>query len=780
MPLSQAFLNLLADPHAERRYLVTVKPFAVVAAAMRQSAAGNRMIAAPGTFSGLLPLDAGLTLIRPSASAAIITIIDVASDGSWVQVGGVTLADAQSTPCVIRGMVTRYFSAGGYNTKPTDTPANQHYEDGVEVALRFTRSMYSGDTIGGRSIPGYGDVEFVATGGRMDAYRAWGWSGRRIKVELGGSGFARNDFGILFDGLTQGVSLDDEKMSLSIRDLSELLNADLYVPRYRGNGGHEGGIDLLGRYKPICLGKVRNIEPIPLGIVSGRFCYQFHDGPVHPYDPAWHQAFDKGIPLAYASANPGPGQWTLDAARGMIILGGDEPALLTADVIGSSNLAVAPSAARVLEYLAACRLALDNGTSLSAASLGLGPKTFMIDAALPFGVGGFALVSRTDDPDQNWMFGTVTAWSGGSLTINVTAFAGSGTFADWSVTKIGFLPAEIAPGAGGDAFDALHAVNPAPIQFYNPEGGNALEVMDAIVNGMGGFYGFNRSGLFDCGRLEAPTGSPLLEIDGARLLELRREETVPPAWRFSVGYARNFRVMSGEELAEDVRRNAVQNGSFDSTTEWALGLGWSIGNGIASAVPCPSEMTQTIALKSGQRYILRAEVTRGAGSVQFKVGGVNVGPPVALTGIIEGEFTATAASVLLSIFKDAAFSGSIDNIAITASRSQFLKTEYRYPAPRVDQATRSIYGPKARQVTINTLLLNEADALAEQARLFSTDGVARDIFVATTKTESFQVDLGDVVLLKDARYGLAAGRLFVVIALDEDASDSRVTLTLWG
>ncbi|KPF84460.1 hypothetical protein IP70_15630 [alpha proteobacterium AAP38] len=779
--MGAAFDALITDPASIRDYLVTAQPYAIVRASMAQQAAGNRLLAAAGTFTVLRVGDA-LTLTRPALADVPVTIADLAQDGSWVAVTGVTLADVAAAALELTGLVTRYWSVHGYNSSPTDSPANVHYEGRVQNALRFTRSMYGGARIGGRSIPGFGDITLNNGDGACDGFGEWGWDGRRITVELGGEDFARADFGIIFVGITDGCTLDDGTFSIAVKDLTKLLDQDLYSPRYRGTGGFEGGVDLRDQAKPICIGKCLNVELVPLGIVNGRFTFQFHGGgAVHTYDSGWHVVRDRGVPLTYVAANPAAGQWTLDAANGAVIVGGDEPKLLTADVIGSVDAPAEPSAARAMEYLATRRLVLDSAISLSSLTIGTGSRTLALRDTMPMGVGGYALIAATTAPDSNWMFGQVTGWAAGVLTVTVTATAGVGTFADWTVTKVGLLPGEIATAVGGDVFDALHAINPAVVQVYLRDGGNALDVLDEIANSIGAWYGFNRAGLFDAGRLEAPAGAAVLAIDGDNLLDgFAREEARAPVWRMSVGFARNWRVMGVDDLADSVRRNAVANGTFDSDTVWTKGTGWSIAGGMASAAAgSASDLTQSITLDVGQDYILAADVTRTAGTLTFKVGALTLGA-VSASGAVEYAFTATAATPTLTVSKDAAFAGSLDNIAITTAQLRSFQAAYRYPVASADGRVRSLYGQRAVADRLDTLLLYEADALAEQQRQMDLHGVPRAVFTAPAKTEPFAVEIGQAVSLTDGRFGLSGGRLMRVLGIDEDAGDNRVTLTLWG
>lgn len=85
-----------------------------------------------------------------------------------------------------------------------------------------------------------------------------------------------------------------------------------------------------------------------------------------------------------------------------------------------------------------------NGTSTSSVAIGTGSKTFATQATLDFVVG---MRLRAIFDASNWAEGTVTAWSGGSVTINVDKTLGSGTRASWTITVAG-LPGADGVGSG--------------------------------------------------------------------------------------------------------------------------------------------------------------------------------------------------------------------------------------------------------------------------------------------------------------------------------------------
>jgi len=79
-----------------------------------------------------------------------------------------------------------------------------------------------------------------------------------------------------------------------------------------------------------------------------------------------------------------------------------------------------------------------------------------------------------------------------------------------------------------------------------------------------------------------------------------------------------------------------------------------------------------------------------------------------------------------------------------------------------------------------TLLDAKADADTEATRLLGLYDVRRDFFSVTVKTQAFQVDLGDTVDFSHSRFGLSAGKKFLVVGIAERAVVNEADLDLWG
>lgn len=99
---------------------------------------------------------------------------------------------------------------------------------------------------------------------------------------------------------------------------------------------------------------------------------------------------------------------------------------------------------RVSDLLASLkRLTL---TSVSEVEIGIGAKTFSVQSGFPISPGARVTVANPDDP-ENYMAGTVTAYEGTSLTVDVQATGGTGTFSEWNINLAG------SPGPQGEQGD---------------------------------------------------------------------------------------------------------------------------------------------------------------------------------------------------------------------------------------------------------------------------------------------------------------------------------------
>lgn len=77
-----------------------------------------------------------------------------------------------------------------------------------------------------------------------------------------------------------------------------------------------------------------------------------------------------------------------------------------------------------------------SATSTTSLAIGTGAKVFTIDSDKYFAAGQYVL-AVDDGNSANTMFGTVTSYSGNTLTLDITVTTGSGTIADWTIYVAG-------------------------------------------------------------------------------------------------------------------------------------------------------------------------------------------------------------------------------------------------------------------------------------------------------------------------------------------------------
>jgi hypothetical protein len=128
-----------------------------------------------------------------------------------------------------------------------------------------------------------------------------------------------------------------------------------------------------------------------------------------------------------------------------------------------------------------------------------------------------------------------------------------------------------------------------------------------------------------------------------------------------------------------------------------------------------------------------------------------------------------------------AVQGSDLAAGVGAARRAYLASEYR--AERAEDATVKVQRLLAAEETADTLLTSAADAAAEASRRLALFKARRDFFDVTVPADLLATPglrIGAVVKLTNLRFGLSAGRLFLVLGLKLELARNRATLTLWG
>lgn len=131
-------------------------------------------------------------------------------------------------------------------------------------------------------------------------------------------------------------------------------------------------------------------------------------------------------------------------------------------------------------------------------------------------------------------------------------------------------------------------------------------------------------------------------------------------------YARVFNTSDGaDRVTNGTFAEYVTNGAFASDTGWTKGAGWTISAGAANATTATSDLSQTsaIILIAGYIYTVTYTVSRSAGTITPSVGGT-----VGTVRSTSATFTETiiAGTTQILAFTGAGFTGTLDNVSVTA------------------------------------------------------------------------------------------------------------------
>jgi hypothetical protein len=725
--------------------------------------------------------------------------------------------------------------------------------------LNFTRSLVNDQPFYDFETIDTGTIILNNTDGSLDAMRLWGWSGCEVHVYLGGPTFALGDYAKIFSGYTTGIDINDEQLTIHIRDGLALLDRTVWRPSYMvGLADNQALESLSGQMLPFCMGRCRSIEPVFVGIMNGAWAYQFHDGPVGFYDAAFHTVLADGLPLTFIDGlSPGAGQWCLDTSNGMIFVGGAMPISLRADVIGDnppqaiseaallvgtgsrsfpvilletmqlgdvvriqcltdpsvwmtgtlnsiglypniltvqvtafagngtySAWAVFAQAARddhasLVFRLLSQRLLAQSSSSTTTLSLAGGVANLdIIDRNISFQPGCWVLVQEHNLPRQRWLLGVVLAWSADTrhLRVMVCRYNGSSSYANWTITKLGLESSLIDLAS----FDNLRTLQPGHAGIYSAQKIDTLrQTIDRLARSGGFWHSFSRAGQYRIARYGTAAAQADFSLGQDQVISLARQRSPAPAESIRIAYRQNWNPLSPNQLSPKLRSDLVANGGFATDQNWSKGDGWVISNGVASSNPgAMAELSQTISPAIGQTYQLSLIARMTSGSITLLLGGQVLGS-VTTGSLYRTTFKAWSINTLLSFRKSADFAGSLDSVSITDLSPLVLQQKSRQ-VQADDSRVRLLNGPGASQIARQSFfddLLNAQGEADYQLSLFS---LGRDLFEVVVKGPASRADIGHFVMMKDHRFGLSSGKMFVVLATHEKADLEGIRLTLWG
>lgn len=369
--------------------------------------------------------------------------------------------------------VNLFLGSDGFTSKPSDSPANQYYDERIANSLSFVRSIFNQEQIGGQSFPGYGVITFVNEDGGLDSWDDYSFDSQPVVVKMGLRTWDLADFGTIFSGTAEEVEFTESDVTLRVRDNQYKVAIPVQTNTFLGTGTWEGSADYTGRKKPFCYGECYGCEPVFIDPANLRFVLA--DSAID----AVLAVRDSGIPLTFsadyatkalldAAAVPA-GNYSTCLAEGLLKLGSSPAGVISVDMRGNAVGSYVSSSADIVNRLLLTRASISAGNINSA------------------------------------------------------------------------------------SFSALNSLNSSVVGIYEKESDRTVsDVIDDLINSIGGFWGNNRSGEFIVGRFDLAIGAPVAIFRDEEIMSISRIPTGKPVYKIDLNYKKIFKLHSQTDLAAGV------------------------------------------------------------------------------------------------------------------------------------------------------------------------------------------------------------------------------------
>ena len=209
----------------------------------------------------------------------------------------------------------------------------------------------------------------------------------------------------------------------------------------------------------------------------------------------------------------------------------------------------------------------------------------------------------------------------GIITADVRGAKPSGSYKSTVGEIIRFVASEYAGFADPAdidtaSFSALDTANSAAVGVYVSERGTILDTLDELANSIGAFYGFDRSGKLNVGRVEAPTGTADLDLDSTNIIEIERLPTSLPVSDVVLQYKKNYTVLGDDLLGASAAdrdfmlRESAQVEDTDAATAaiYPNAQVLEVDSRLVDSTAASTEASRLLALYGTQRDVYRVRV----------------------------------------------------------------------------------------------------------------------------------------------------------------------------
>lgn len=708
--------------------------------------------------------------------------------------------------------VPQYLASRTWVSAGSDSPAHTIFDGRILGGTNFTRSL--GGVLGFSSKAAAGDVVLANADGGLDAWQGYAWSGQPIVHRIGLRGWALADFIVIFSGLVEGLSQNDQTAILALRDRAVELGSPIQtVPETRGT--------LIGGRCPITLGYPKNISPVIYDPDSSPE-YRVHEAGLVE-DPAVTRYINQA-----PSTSPGI---TKRPTNPDIEFNSDPGGLVTLDVKGAK-----PDGTWLRTPGECLKWMLTRSHSQYwGLSQGGGASTIVLqdDASdVDDYYNGksiwktvFTETGKGDREDR-----TISDYDGATRTVTVNS-PWIDEPADGDAYRIKPETTRYGPLAESDldtdAFDALDVAMPHEIGLYIDDGSSAADAIGRVLS-PGAWHAWTTAGKLAVGVLPDPTASLIadavdfsgysnawgggvtLTTDAAAApdgpLTANRLTRIDGAFD-GINPSFTARADTRYQVRVSLRRETSARSRilvWDSNASAEVGhveIGWAgqmpythaVSGGVASAAFRESldgwwevrfDFTTAATVTTHQVAILPA--TSSANGQSILAWGLYVESPEALVltrrdiigGIEVEQDEPPVYRLRVGYDRNWTPQGGGATDTINAARAAYVKREYLW-AIREARGILADY-PEARDIDVPTVFTDQSDVEAERDRLWSLFSVQRNFYRLTASAVALALNPGDVVRLVDSRHGLEQARRVVVVDMTARPMQGLVDLELWG
>jgi hypothetical protein len=228
---------------------------------------------------------------------------------------------------------------------------------------------------------------------------------------------------------------------------------------------------------------------------------------------------------------------------------------------------------------------------------------------------------------------TLTASPAGRITGDVQGDNAGSTYRTAAGELVSHIAQTYAGWASGDidssSVTALDSAAGQTLGIYVRDGGNVLEVINALLESCGAFWSITRAGKLRVQRLEAPSGTAdyALVADDIRERSLVIDADFEPVQKVSVGYKRNWSAQDADSLAGAVseadRVYYSQEYRYESAEDGSVATAWPLANSVTldtllqDSTEAAAEASRLLTLWSTPRTVYRCEATLALGKVEL-------------------------------------------------------------------------------------------------------------------------------------------------------------------